>query len=707
MAPLFLVLGLSVVCQAEPWTGCFAVGAEPNAGFSHQSFSIKGVRHSPQGNPSDIADTNGYTGPTRPPDDKPHRLGGYGIKATIIESISWQLLYATDLQVAHKLILTIKDAPLNSNPYSWLSVEVLVAVGWLLKSYWNSGLLMSNPIEQQKVSQDHSLDTITMMFGSGHNQRPHQPSTSSGQRAPQAANLPGGFISSLMYSDSGGSGGGSQQHSHTLGLNCFVHPCRGVCSFRPFSDNGSPDNWLLNSAETSMGFNGANPGQSSCPHLANKHSISRIDDFDPFEATHFEQNEILDDLSGIQLSLISNQLLDLAYEFDCNPANNACALDEVALDRDTSDSMRAGGTYPTDVAGPLNGLVLMNDGLRFTANEFGVINGLVDPTELCQEAGFSLALDSSETPQTITELSQSGQSQPHLSRTDEAQARNNSGQKICHVIFVGEGGQERLCGRVCKNARALSSHKKRSHPRQHSCDVRVVGEDGQPRPCGKVCKNARALMDHNRNNHKGPETCNMTVVGEYGQQRACKKICKNAQTMANHKKMVHGRQQTCYVTVVGEDGRQRPCGMVCKNAPCLASHKIRAHSGQQICDRIVVGEDGLVWPCGRICKSAGSLADHKRREHSGQQICDRIVVGKDGQQRPCAKVCRSSKVLSDHRRKDHSGRQTCYVTVVGLDGQQRPCGAVCKNARALTEHKGKHRKRKFVGMNRDVDLKSQ
>ncbi|WP_257253164.1 hypothetical protein, partial [Endozoicomonas sp. SESOKO3] len=107
------------------------------------------------------------------------------------------------------------------------------------------------------------------------------------------------------------------------------------------------------------------------------------------------------------------------------------------------------------------------------------------------------------------------------------------------------------------------------------------------------------------------------------------------------------------------------------------------------------------------CKSARSLADHKRREHSGQQICDRIVVGKDGQQRPCAKVCRSSKVLSDHRRKDHSGRQTCYVTVVGLDGQQRPCGAVCKNARALTEHKGKHRKRKFVGMNRDVDLKSQ
>ncbi|WP_222842108.1 hypothetical protein, partial [Endozoicomonas montiporae] len=71
------------------------------------------------------------------------------------------------------------------------------------------------------------------------------------------------------------------------------------------------------------------------------------------------------------------------------------------------------------------------------------------------------------------------------------------------MTVVGEDGQQRPCGTVCKNAKALSTHKRRDHTGPQTCDVTVVGEDGQQRPCGTVCKNVKALFTHKSQYHTG------------------------------------------------------------------------------------------------------------------------------------------------------------------------------------------------------------
>lgn len=123
MLLLLLLKLLSVVCQAEPLTERFVVELEQNAVFTNQSFSVKDDQHKWPDSPSDITDTNGYARSDLPLDEKRHKPVGYGVKTTLIESISWQWLCATHLLVSYKLILTTKDSPLCYTPYSWVPVE--------------------------------------------------------------------------------------------------------------------------------------------------------------------------------------------------------------------------------------------------------------------------------------------------------------------------------------------------------------------------------------------------------------------------------------------------------------------------------------------------------------------------------------------------------------------------------------------------------
>ncbi|WOG27110.1 hypothetical protein [Endozoicomonas sp. 8E] len=59
-----------------------------------------------------------------------------------------------------------------------------------------------------------------------------------------------------------------QQHQHTLGLNCFVYSCHGVCEFRPSADSREPAEWSLDSVD------------SLCPHLFNRDCYNCITYFD-------------------------------------------------------------------------------------------------------------------------------------------------------------------------------------------------------------------------------------------------------------------------------------------------------------------------------------------------------------------------------------------------------------------------------------------
>ncbi len=568
------------------------------------------------GNPLITADANCSAGADLQPDDKPHRSGVYGEKTTLIESMSWQSLHATNLLMAYEVILTTKDTSLSTNPYSWIPLEEVVAVGWLLKSFWNPGLPSFNPIELRETSQDLPLVAITMALGSGGDQQQGQSSESCGQEAFEALPQSTGFFTRFLYSESGGNNRGPEQHQHTLGLNCFIHPCHDVCQFRP---------------------SGATPGQNACPHFYNGYCFGCSSRYDPVNAAFSRQEsllEILDDFADIEHPFDPGQLLDPeAYDIDSNPTHCFNFI----------DLTNAGAPYTTDTTRPLNHEVAMPSNLSVSADE-------------------------------TTELSQLGQSQAHLTQTDTVKAQSNHKigyhceQINCNVIVTGEDGKQQPCGKVFKNAKSLLTHKNAYHSGQKICNWIVIGKDGQQQPCGMVCKNTYALANHKYRYHSEQQICDVSEFGEDGLQRPCGKVFKNDLALFSHKSKVHTGQKICDVNVFREDGRKEPCGKVCKNSRALSSHKRIAHTGKQTCDLSIVGNYGQLRPCGKVFKNVLSLSSHKGKIHTGQKTCDMTVIGEDGQEQPCGKICKHAQALADHKMRHRKRMRFC----VGQDNELSP-----------------------------------
>ena len=120
---------MSFVCLAESQTHTFIVELEHNAGSPNRSFSIKPElpilyamqmidMESLQGKPTKIISTNSYSSSDTPPDDKPYRPRGlWESLTTVVESVSWQLLYATTEVVGYKLLLSLQENSLSPQPF--------------------------------------------------------------------------------------------------------------------------------------------------------------------------------------------------------------------------------------------------------------------------------------------------------------------------------------------------------------------------------------------------------------------------------------------------------------------------------------------------------------------------------------------------------------------------------------------------------------
>ncbi|WOG27288.1 hypothetical protein [Endozoicomonas sp. 8E] len=258
-AALFILpVSISSICQADSLKRRFVIEFQQDgAGSPIQSVSIKHNLNTLSYNPSDIADTNGYAGLDLPPDDKPHGINGYGLKTTLIESISWPLIYASHLLVAYEMILITHDTSLSAKPFSWLPVEAFVVIGWLLKNDWNSDSSLFIPIDQPEASQDDPFAITTMMLpGNSQQKNDHQnpPSTSSSQQATGGATSTRttGYASGSPSSGSGDDDKNPEPHQHTFDYNCHFGSCHGVCKLRSSSVGGGsarrPRNSLASSA---------------------------------------------------------------------------------------------------------------------------------------------------------------------------------------------------------------------------------------------------------------------------------------------------------------------------------------------------------------------------------------------------------------------------------------------------------------------------
>ena len=169
---LFLV---SFVCQAQSQTHGFIIELEQNAGSPSRNFLINPEpdtlsamqmidMESLQGKPTEITSTNGYSGSDSPPDDKFYRSGGlWESLITALESVSWQLLYATNEVIGYKLLLTLQEGSYQPRPFSWEPVMTTIVMGWLSMSHWNPELPIFNQLDERESKQQRELQIITLM----------------------------------------------------------------------------------------------------------------------------------------------------------------------------------------------------------------------------------------------------------------------------------------------------------------------------------------------------------------------------------------------------------------------------------------------------------------------------------------------------------------------------------------------------------------
>ncbi|WP_422140006.1 hypothetical protein [Endozoicomonas sp. ALC020] len=598
---MLLLALLPVIGQAESLKKCFTVEFQQSKGLPSQSFFIEPDKSTWSDNPSDFAETSSYARPDLSTDSIRHKNNSYRVKTTIIESISWQRLYATNLLVAYELTLTTRCTPPTPTAYSWLLIETVLAVDWMLKSVWNPDSPLFKPIELQPSSiltqGGHIFAITTVEPGSGQGQQQGQLSQLADQQTKQPTRQTASAMSHALYSCPGDGNGDSKQHSHTLGLDCFVHPCHGVCRLRTSSD----------------------PTHSMTTGTACADPVVSLRDEVPTPGNLPASTEDLIIVEGL-LSL-SKYKPHEETEISFTPVHITFPM-AISATRQTTGSPQWDQSPPR----------LSRTGTRQVTDHSG--------NRTCYE----------------TLSGDNGQQRPcgKICKSTSAlkvhKSRYHSGKRSCYTAVVGEDGGKRQCGKICINAQALWEHKKRDHSERQICDVTVVKKDGKQGPCGKIYKNVPTLSIHKSRYHTGQRTCQLTIVREDGQQRSCGKVCNNLQALTDHKKRDHTGRQTCDSRVVKMDGQQRLCGKVCQNARTLLDHKRNTHSGPKTCDLTVVGQDGPPQQCGKIFKSSQALSTHKSRFHSGRKSCDSTVVGEDGQSQPCGKVCISAKALSNPER---------------------------------------------------------
>ena len=245
-----VLLFASFVCLAESQTHSYIVELEQNADLPSQNFSIKPEPDtlpamqmidmgSLQGKPTEMTNISGYSGSDTPPDDKPYWPRSFWESlTTVVESVTWQLLYASNEVIGYKLLLAFQKDSYQPQPFSWMPVVATVVVGWLTRSNWNPEAPLFNQLDEQESNKQHELQIITLMNNpsGGH-------TWSTGTWGQGQSFTTHSFTSSSHYSFVNHQNGYNEDDPgrpnsprHSYGENCHEHPCytrRGHCIYAP------------------------------------------------------------------------------------------------------------------------------------------------------------------------------------------------------------------------------------------------------------------------------------------------------------------------------------------------------------------------------------------------------------------------------------------------------------------------------------------
>ena len=197
-------------------------------------------RGSLQSKPTEIISTSSYSGSDTPPDDKPYSPRGYRERlTTVVESVSWQLLYASNEVTGYKLLLAFQEDSYQPQLFSWMPVVATVVVGWLARSNWNPEAPMFNQLDEQATNQQHELQIITLMDKPGGGYSQATESWGHGQSfdmySSSAANSYNSF-GNYQRGYHGDDPGWPTIPIHSYGENCYEQPCcfqLGHCILAP------------------------------------------------------------------------------------------------------------------------------------------------------------------------------------------------------------------------------------------------------------------------------------------------------------------------------------------------------------------------------------------------------------------------------------------------------------------------------------------
>ena len=191
-----------------------------------------------QGKPTEMTNTNDYSGSDTPPDDKPYWPRGFWESlTTVVGSVSWQLLYASNEVIGYKLLLAFQKDSYQLQPFSWMPVVATVVVGWLTRSDWNPEAPMFNQLDEQATNQQHELQIITLMDKPGDSYSQAMGTWGNGQSFDMYSSFAGRSHYSFGNDQRGYYGddpGWPIPYKHSFGKNCYEQPCclqQGRCIF--------------------------------------------------------------------------------------------------------------------------------------------------------------------------------------------------------------------------------------------------------------------------------------------------------------------------------------------------------------------------------------------------------------------------------------------------------------------------------------------
>ena len=169
-----------------------------------------------------------------PPDDKPHKpCGIWPCFDTLVESVSWQPMYAEKMVVGYRLWLSLQDDSLSIKGFSWWPVVAGVVLGKFIYTWWHSEASSFHQWEEQHHASDQKI--ITCMDHppgqSGYPQEGGGPGVSNQGTGGYHHGRENSFSMYGGYSPSGGGGGGHDpQDGHTRNYRpcpaCCQQPCR-------------------------------------------------------------------------------------------------------------------------------------------------------------------------------------------------------------------------------------------------------------------------------------------------------------------------------------------------------------------------------------------------------------------------------------------------------------------------------------------------